>query len=184
MMCPNEILLFGKPVGGTNKSMRKESMEVVDVASDISSGGRKVILKAQNAQDSIMLAYAQLPNNSCVNSTIDVLENAVVCQRRHVKCASAEFYICCSSLTLFGSQLYQIHDTIEKLYLVALKKTESKERPLSSLPSERFRLQKAFTPEFMSLIQRLIVISNEFQELILQQLRTPISHKTFLNISA
>ena len=85
---------------------------------------------------------------------------------------------------LRNRHLYRLQDLIEKLYNVALKKTESKERPLSEISSERYKLQNAFRPEFMDLIQRLIVISNEFHDLILQQLSGPISHKTFLNICA
>jgi hypothetical protein len=80
--------------------------------------------------------------------------------------------------------LYKLQDVVTKLYLVALKKTESKERPLSEISSERYKLQYAFTPEFMEMIQRLITISNEFHDLVLQQLSSPISHKTFLNICA
>lgn len=80
--------------------------------------------------------------------------------------------------------LYKLQDIVEKLYRIALKKTESKERPLSEISSERYKLQNAFKPNFMQLIQRLVAISNEFHDLILQQLGGPISHKTFLNICA
>jgi hypothetical protein len=73
---------------------------------------------------------------------------------------------------------------VSKLYLVALKKTESKERPLCEITSEMYKLQNAFTPQFMELIQRLIAMSNEYHDLILQQLSLPITHKTFLNICA
>jgi hypothetical protein len=80
--------------------------------------------------------------------------------------------------------LYKLQDMISKLYLVALKKTESKERPLCEITSEMYKLQHAFTPQFMELIQRLIAMSNEYHDLILQQLSLPITHKTFLNICA
>lgn len=85
MLCPNEIYVFGRPVHGTHTSMRKESMAVVEVASDVNSGGRKIILKAQSADDSILLEHAQLRHNSRVNTTVDILENAAVMQRRYVK---------------------------------------------------------------------------------------------------
>ena len=85
MLCPNDIYVFGGPVGGTNKSMRKESMEIIEVANVANSGGRKLVLKAQSARDSIMLVHAQLPYNSRLNSTVDILETTVVLQRRHVK---------------------------------------------------------------------------------------------------
>jgi hypothetical protein len=85
MLCPNDIYVFGGPVGGTNKSMRKESMEIIEIASVANSGGRKLVLKAQSARDSIMLVHAQLPYTSRLNSTVDILETAVVLQRRHVK---------------------------------------------------------------------------------------------------
>jgi hypothetical protein len=85
MLCPNDIYVFGGPVCGTNKSMRKESMEIIEIASVANSGGRKLVLKAQSARDSIMLVHAQLPYNSRLNSTVDILETTVVLQRRHVK---------------------------------------------------------------------------------------------------
>lgn len=64
--------------------MRKESMAVVEVASDTNVGGRNIVLTAQSAHDSILLVNAQLRRNSRVNTTIDILENAAVMQRRHV----------------------------------------------------------------------------------------------------
>jgi hypothetical protein len=85
MLCPNEIYIFGRPVHGTNTGMRKESMAVVEVASDTNVGGRKVVLTAQSAHDSILLVNAQLRRNSRLNTTVDILENAAVMQRRHVK---------------------------------------------------------------------------------------------------
>ncbi len=85
MLCPNEIYVFGKPVHGTHTCMRKESMAVVEVACDVNAGGRNIVLKAQSAHDSIVLERAQLRSNSRVNTTVDILENAAVMQRRYVK---------------------------------------------------------------------------------------------------
>ena len=182
LQCPNEICVFGRPVGGTNRSMRKETMDMVDVASDVNSGGRKIILKAESAHDSILLVHARLRHNSRVSSTIDVLENALLNQRQHVRYRTAG-QVCCAPL-IIRRHLYKLNDLLKKLYFVALKKTEAKERPLSEIAFETYMLNQAFTSEFLELISKLIVISNEFHDLILQQLSGPISHKTFLNICA
>jgi hypothetical protein len=80
--------------------------------------------------------------------------------------------------------LYKLNDLLKKLYFPALKKTESKERPVAEIAFETYRLRQAFTPEFVQLVPKLIGIANEFHDLILQQLSAPISHKTFLNICA
>ena len=92
MLCPNDVYVFGAPIGGTNKSMRKESMEIIEVSNIENSGGRRIVLQAQSAQDRIMLVYAQLPHNSRLNTTVDILENAAVMQRRHVKCAKHDHF--------------------------------------------------------------------------------------------
>ena len=188
MLCPNDIYVFGAPIGGTNQSMRKESMEILEIANDENSRGRRILLNTQSAQDRILLVYAQLPYNSRVNTTVDILETAVVMQRRLVKCGLSMFSTVVSffflSHILLNRHLYQLQEAVSKLYLVALKKTESKERPLSEISSDTYKLQHAFKPEFVGLIQRLITVSNEFHDLILLQLSLPITHKTFLNICA
>ncbi len=110
MLCPNEIYVFGRPVHGTHTSMRKESMAVVEVDTDVNAGGRNIVLKAQSAYDSILLERAQLRSNSRVNTTIDILENAAVMQRRHVKYCSAtdathERLTSCSAGTCTGYRI-------------------------------------------------------------------------------
>ena len=85
MLCPNDIYVFGAPIGGSHKSKRKESMEILEIDSDQNCGGRRIVMMAQSAQDHISLVYAQLPHNSQINTTVDIMENAVVMQRRLIK---------------------------------------------------------------------------------------------------